>query len=502
MNGIRIDHSTIETDFQGHIGLKENNRILFTAPFGAGKSTFLQEVFEKNKTDYFTINLFPVNYSVSANEDVFELIKFDLLIELLGKYKKEINLQKEDFSALLLSQMFVLKELKLTPVIFAILKQCGKIGKSAVDIIEEVKKQYEDFKEDMKYDENELIANFLTLIENQKGSENEMDSISALIKNLVCRVKAEKKDKEKEKEKNIQSVLIIDDLDRLDPEHTFRLINIFSAHFDKIDNSNKFGFDKVIFVCDYENIRKIFYHKYGPDVDFAGYSDKFFSLTPYQFDNRQYVKEKIEEIMKKIKLGSYAHLFQQVYSYQLTVTAIINSLIDARLLNLRMLLNYPAFEVPDTLYYGTFTKIQKVQDSKILTIFYFLKNFYGSFKTLRSKLEYLYNQLGNEEYTSHINLLADIKVHAYQKLISLCLPFILPNKILDEWGDTETNTRYFYEKYNCHLHFRQLGNTSRPEKEFIKATNGKDSNTEEYFLNPYQVLLDVFDNCQKLGAFK
>ncbi len=74
MNGIRIDHSTIETDFLSHLGLNENNRILFTAPFGAGKSTFLQEVFQKSE-NYFTINLFPVNYSVSANEDVFELIK-------------------------------------------------------------------------------------------------------------------------------------------------------------------------------------------------------------------------------------------------------------------------------------------------------------------------------------------------------------------------------------------------------------------------------------------
>lgn len=265
MNEIRIDHSNIETDFLSHLGLKENNRILFTAPFGAGKSTFLQEVFGKNN-DYFTINLFPVNYSVSANEDVFELIKFDLIIELISKYKKEIKLVKEDFSALLLSQMFILKELKLTPIIFAILKQCGKIGKSSVEIIEEVKKQYGEFKAKMTEDESENIFTFLSLIQKQKGTEHEMDSISTLIKNLVNRIKEEKS--------GALSVLVIDDLDRLDPEHTFRLINIFSAHFDKINNSNKFGFDKVIFVCDFENIKKIFHHKYGPAVDFSGYSDK------------------------------------------------------------------------------------------------------------------------------------------------------------------------------------------------------------------------------------
>ena len=474
MNEIRIDHSNIETDFLSHLGLKENNRILFTAPFGTGKSTFLQEVFEKNTNDYFTINLFPVNYSVSANEDVFELIKFDLLIELLAKYKDDIDLVKEDFSALLLSQMFVLKELKLTPIIFAILKQCGKIGKSSVEIIEEVKKQYGEFKAKMTEDESENIFTFLSLIQKQKGTEHEMDSISTLIKNLVNRIKEEKS--------GALSVLVIDDLDRLDPEHTFRLINIFSAHFDKINNSNKFGFDKVIFVCDYENIRKIFYHKYGPDVDFSGYSDKFFSLIPYQFDNRQYVKDKMDAIIKEIKFGYWVDWYKEDSSYYLTIKAIINSLVDARLLNLRMLLNYPPFEVSETFYYGTFIKMQRVQDSKILTIFYFLKNFYGSFKSLRNKLEYLYNQLGKEEYTSHVNLLADIKIQSYQILISLCLPFVLPDGILNQGVDTETNTRYFSEKYNCHLHFRQISNTSRPEKEFIKATGGKDSSVMSFIL--------------------
>lgn len=492
-NEVRINHSTIEKHFLGHLALRENNRILFTAPFGAGKSTFLQEVFWENK-DYFTISLFPINYSVSANEDVFELIKFDLLLELLGKYKKEVDLQKEDFSTLLLSQMFVLKELKLTPIIFAILKQCGKIGKSAVNIIEEVKKQYDDFKTKMTDDESENIYTFLNLIQDQKGSEHEMDSISTLIKNLVDRVK--------QKRNGISSVLIIDDLDRLDPEHTFRLINIFSAHFDKLDNSNKFGFDKVIFVCDFENIRKIFHHKYGGDVDFSGYSDKFFSLVPYQFDNRQFIKEKIGEIIDKIKFGdNVSWLFHNNDRFFTSTKAVIQALVDTRQLNLRMLFNYPTLIVPDTYFGKNKEFFQNTFEAPIVVLFYLLKNFYGSFDILRLKLKYLHERLGRNSLTSNSNDLYFISdgESINKTLISFCLPFILPENVALKDTGTEPMTGYS-KKYDCTIHFNGFSSTNS-FKNFRMATK-ENSDSEEVLLNPYEVLLDVFDTCQKLGAFK
>lgn len=74
-------------------------------------------------------------------------------------------------------------------------------------------------------------------------------------------------------------VLIIDDLDRIDPEHIFRLFNIFSAHFDYHKGTdNKFGFNKVVFVCDIRNIRNMFHSRYGAATDFTGYIDKFYSF--------------------------------------------------------------------------------------------------------------------------------------------------------------------------------------------------------------------------------
>ena len=74
----------------------------------------------------------------------------------------------------------------------------------------------------------------------------------------------------------------------MDPEHIFRILNVFAAHFDSseyFEYSDKFGFDKIIIVCDYTNLKKIFHHKFGIDTDFIGYIDKFFSTSRFEYDN-------------------------------------------------------------------------------------------------------------------------------------------------------------------------------------------------------------------------
>ena len=88
---IRIDNKLIFKDFNEHINIEGNDRILFSAPFGTGKSTFLTEYFDENIDKYFCFNLYPVNYSVSQNEDIFELIKFDLLLQWM-RYRRSSTL--------------------------------------------------------------------------------------------------------------------------------------------------------------------------------------------------------------------------------------------------------------------------------------------------------------------------------------------------------------------------------------------------------------------------
>ncbi len=81
----KIPYSDILTQFDFHLKYDKNHRIIFSGKFGSGKTTFLHHYFEENKDNFVPIYLYPVNYSISSNEDIFELIKYDILLELLSK---------------------------------------------------------------------------------------------------------------------------------------------------------------------------------------------------------------------------------------------------------------------------------------------------------------------------------------------------------------------------------------------------------------------------------
>lgn len=495
---IKIETKEILNDFKQHLEFGANKRILFSGPFGTGKSTFLKEFSEKENDQFFYLKIFPVNYSVSANEDVFELIKFDLLLQIMGNYYEEIELEREDFTLLLKTQVFMMQHMKFMPLLYAMLGFSEKLGTPLTKFIEAIESTYGDYKSfsnEINIDEENDILKFVKSIEQKKGSSHEMDAVSELIFDLIGRIKTNNPEKE--------SVLIIDDLDRLDPEHIFRLFNIFSAHYDEINGENKFGFDKVIFVCDIDNIRKIFHHKYGAGVDFSGYIDKFYSIMPFDFDNRKYVKAKTEELLKEIRLETnlnYYNFHKNKRFFNNTI-AIVQSLIDSRLLNLRMLLNYPVLKVPD-LYFGKkHNAAQNSINSPLIVLFYLFKNFYGSFDILHSKIKNLNEFLDKETFKaehSHqyiVNNDGDI-----ENLISFCLPFILPEEIANE-RSSENDKTFFSDRYNCTFHYN--GNRYDSSfKNFQRATKGNDANSEEIELNPYEILLDAFEICQKRGLLK
>lgn len=75
-----IDITSELRRFEGH--LEHNPRTIFSAKFGDGKTYFLQEYMQRHKMDTLFIVLHPINYSVATNEDVFEYIKRDILVEL------------------------------------------------------------------------------------------------------------------------------------------------------------------------------------------------------------------------------------------------------------------------------------------------------------------------------------------------------------------------------------------------------------------------------------
>lgn len=271
---------TAEQEFNIHLQAEYNSRIIFSGKFGHGKTTFLNWFFdqEEQKDKYNVIRLYPVNYSVASNEDIFEYIKYDIMVELLDKGYKVKSLDPNKWKL----ASFYVKDNPLKVVSF-LAKRLPKVGKSIGDFIDELsvlKDDFENYCEEANnaQDEKKIAEGFLKELESETGSLYEKDAITELIKLLVER------GPESEKENQKETILIIDDLDRIDPEHIFRILNVFAAHFDLHSGENKFGFDKVMVVCDIENIRNIFKAKYGTDTDFNGYIDKFYSHKVFVYD--------------------------------------------------------------------------------------------------------------------------------------------------------------------------------------------------------------------------
>lgn len=351
MAEITIPIDTIKDDFESFLIIERNSRIFFSGKFGIGKTYFLNDFFDSKNNEYETFHLYPINYQISSNEDILELIKYDLLVELV---KKNLDILKENpvngikdstllfyswcknrfsINSILKNTLNItnlISELPIDPIIGLL----GKLGRPLQDLLE-IDKEFQQFKKEYQEGEKGKAEKYLQMIRDKNISE--VDYISHLLKEKVAKIKGDK-----------QSVLIIDDLDRMDPEHIFRILNIFSAYFEK-EHENKFGFDKIIIVADYTNLRSIFHHKYGPQTDFSGYMDKFFSVSPYYFDNKKAVLNLVDEIAKSIKNeepGLNAAIGDSGY-IKLFLRYIFAKTVEGETINLRQLLKSTKFQLSE-----------------------------------------------------------------------------------------------------------------------------------------------------------
>jgi hypothetical protein len=276
-----IPYGSIVYRFDKHISNPQNERVIVSGAFGIGKTTFVRSYFEGKQDQYVTIRVSPINYSVSSNDNIFELIKADIIKQLYVqghikpkhftkissgkawlKYAKEqpLELGKQLSEALS----------KLHPLI-----EVASAGFAGVaPLIAEVNKIDKKLKSEPRSRDAKLIEHLEAVVQ-RPGSYLEFNMISELIADVLQEIrKAGKK-----------TVFIVDDLDRLDPDHIFRILNVLSVHYDHDIEKNKFGFDKVVCICDIANIESIFRHRYGITADFHGYIDKFYSEEPFKFDN-------------------------------------------------------------------------------------------------------------------------------------------------------------------------------------------------------------------------
>ena len=278
--------------------LDANSRCILSAKFGDGKSYFISSFIKEYSDEYLFIPIYPVNYQVMDNKDIFELIKRDILIRLLSN--KDININEIELSNASLIYSYFMN--KSEDAILDVIDLIPKINVYGVDIsissaikkIKNIKDKFDKYKQEFA-SVDKTSEEYITKFDSLKGSIYEFDTISQLICDIIREYKEQYPSK--------QVVLIIEDLDRIDPGHTFRILNIFSAHFDryttglmefeKTCGDNKFCLDKIITVCDIDNIRNIYSHVYGDKTDFIGYISKFSNNQHFDYSLRENIKDYI-----------------------------------------------------------------------------------------------------------------------------------------------------------------------------------------------------------------
>ncbi len=289
--------------------LATTDRIILSAKFGDGKTYLLNQLRNnedlRNEYQFFTI--YPVNYSVAKNEDIFEYIKRDIIIQL----KNEGLLNNVDLDAVF-DSLFDFKDIQTLVSFLLSFVPGGPFYDKVFKLFCDKKEVYEK----KKHTADKYLASFSQI----KGCIYENDGYTTLIRNAVDWMKKDHADNGLEWKKK-KPVLIIEDLDRLDPKHLFRILNVLSAHIDDMTTpdvvTNKFGFNNIVLVMDYETTKHIFHHFYGKDACYEGYMSKFLSREPFRYSIQPFIALFIErDISKTIGIS---HIFMNFSKFWLKI---------------------------------------------------------------------------------------------------------------------------------------------------------------------------------------
>ena len=281
---------------------EKESRIIFSARFGDGKSYFLKKFMEsypKEANDYYFITLHPVNYVVEENRDVIEYIKRDILFQLIKDNR--IYDFKEGYDKIFDAVCNVESLFKLADFAASIIPVEGikDVYEGLKGLASTIRKKYKE--QDVLHVADDYLNGFY----GKMGSISECDAFTCLIQKSL-------------KQTDAKSVLIIEDLDRIDPAHLFRIMNVLSSQVDnpyysEVSNGNKFGFDKIILVMDYKIARHLFHHFYGKEANYDGYMNKFLNTLPYSYSIREEAHRQVrQKILDICKTGVFLSLDQKL----------------------------------------------------------------------------------------------------------------------------------------------------------------------------------------------
>src|SRR3989338_10311524 len=187
MADIKISIDTVKSDFYSVLSMEKNARIFFSGQFGIGKTYFLNEFFDSLKEKYDVFHLYPINYQISSNEDILELIKYYILIELLKKNKDILQENKiegiKDSSLLFCS--WIKKRFSINSILQSTISlgesyieafsdpasaYLGKLGRPLKDLLE-IDREFQEFKKEHKEGEKGLVEEYTKEIKAKNISE-------------------------------------------------------------------------------------------------------------------------------------------------------------------------------------------------------------------------------------------------------------------------------------------------------------------------------------------
>ncbi len=272
--------------------LNNNCRGILSARFGDGKSFFLNEVKKQLSDKYLFLTIYPINYQVAENKDIFEYIKRDILLQILMTSEIDFSDEKYGFSLRLWGFFNQNGKDLVSDIVSLVASSLANIPQDAIKVFRDNIAKFKNFSKEVGHSQSDSIESYLDEFASQKGGIYEFDPISRIIYQLITDIK---------ENSGRQVILVIEDMDRIDPAHIFRILNVFSAHWDMQDYSeqklahgnplNKYNFDKILLVCHFQNIKNIFHHFYGERTDFTGYIHKFSSSTPYEYSLNDVIEE-------------------------------------------------------------------------------------------------------------------------------------------------------------------------------------------------------------------
>jgi hypothetical protein len=195
---------------------------------------------------------------------------------------------------------------------------------------------------------------------------------------------------------------------------------------------HKFGFGKVMVVADYENIQNLYHYRYGPDTDFGGYIDKFYSKEVFVFNNDQNLCEFIRnEISLNLEEND-----------KKTLSFLLAYFVTNKKIKLRNIIKYnrtqlsKSFEIkrisliPDPFNYLYFADIPHVklsgnaiiesQNIPVLSILRCLVDVFGSVENLNSAIQFMRQ---------------DHQIMDEKSLDDLLISFVLFQRIIDSEGN-------------------------------------------------------------------